>query len=120
MYATTMNVLVIQVGMKYSAAVSSAVQELKVKPTVLKIPVKPELSKLIADGTLTSADTAVPENLMDLYKEKMKMYAQVEEKFERDCISVYLLVKGQCSWNMILELKGFDEFDVIEQDFHLS
>ena len=107
-YATTMNALVIQVGIKYSAAVLSAVRELVVKPTILKILEKPELSKLIADGTLTSADTAVPDNLMDLYKEKMNMYARVENKFELDCTSVYLMVKGRCSLNMISELKGFD------------
>ena len=32
---------------------------------------------------------------------------------------MYLLVKGQCSPNIISELKRFDEFDIIEQDFHL-
>ena len=79
----------------------------------------PDLAELIADGTLPTGTKAVPTNRMDLYKGKMKMFARVEEKFERDCTSVYLLVKGQCSPNMISELNGFYEFDVIEEDFHL-
>ena len=118
-FATTINALIIQVGIMYSATVSSAVRELKVRPIILKIPVTPKLLKLIVDKTLATGDTAVPTNMIDLYKEKMKMFAQVEEKFKRDCTSVYLLVKGQCSLNMISELKGFEEFDVIKQDFHL-
>ena len=59
-FATTMNMLVIVVGTKYSAAVSSAVRELVVKPTMMKIPDKPELTKLIADGELEPSVKAVP------------------------------------------------------------
>ena len=96
-YATTMNMLVIQVGTRYSAAVTSAVQDLVVKPTMMKLLDKPELLQLIADRELTSADKAVPDNLMDLYKEEMKIYAREKNRFELDCRCVYLLVKGQCS-----------------------
>ena len=80
-YATTMNMLIILVGIKYSAAVSSAVRELVVKPTMMKVPDKPELSKLIADGEILTTATAVPDNLMDLYKEEMKMYAREKKRF---------------------------------------
>ena len=56
---------------------------------------------------------------MDLYKEEMKMYAREKKRFELNCRCVYLLVKEQCSPNMISELKGFDIFDTIEEEFHL-
>ena len=118
-FVTKMNMLVIVVGIKYSVAVSSAVRELVVKPTMMKIPDKPELSKLIADGELTSSDKVVPDNMMDLYKEEMKMFAREKKQFELDCRSVYLLVKEQYSPNMISELKEIDEFDVIKKSFHL-
>ena len=42
-YATTMKALVIVVGVKYSAVVSAAVRELKVRPAKLKIPEYPDL-----------------------------------------------------------------------------
>ena len=118
-YTTTINVLVIQVGTKYLAIVAAAIKELKVTPTALKIPVTPVLSDMIAAGTVPLGTTAVPQNYTDLYKEKMKMYAKTEEKFERDCMAVYQYCKGQCSPFMISELKGFDEFDTIEEQMHL-
>ena len=89
------------------------------KPQILKLPDKPELSKLISDGELLSTVTAVPDNLMNLYKEEMKMYAREKKRFELDCQSVYLLVKGQCSPKMFLELKGFDDFNRVKEEFHL-
>ena len=118
-HATTMAMLEIVVEMKYIAVVASAIRDLKERPVILKIPVKPELTTLQEYGTLESTDTAVPDNLMNLYKEKMKMYAREEKKFELDCQSVYLLVKGQCSPKIISELKGFDDFDTIKEEFHL-
>ena len=100
-YTTTMNALVVQVGTKYSAIVAAAIKELKVKPSALKLPVTPVLSDMIADGTLPTGTTAVPQNYKDLYQEKMKMYAKTEEKFERQCMDVYQYCKGQCSPFMI-------------------
>ena len=118
-YTTTMNALVIQVGTKYSAIVAAAIKELKVKPSALKLPVTPVLSDMIADGTLPSGTTAVPQNYKDLYTEKMKAYAKTEERFERQCMDVYQYFKGQCSPFMISELKGFDEYVTIEEEMHL-
>ena len=87
--------------MKYSAKVAAAIRDYKEKPSMMRVPKKPELSALIADGTLLSNDTIVPDNLMDVYKEKMKVYARTELKFEADCESAYSLVIGQCSLKMI-------------------
>ena len=56
---------------------------------------------------------------MDLYKEKMKIYAKVELKFEFDCESAFSLVVGQCSPKMISELKCHDEFDTINEEYQL-
>ena len=118
-HATTMAMLEIVVGMKYTASVASAIRDLKEKPAILKIPEKPELATLQGNRTLFSTATAVRDNLIDLYKEKMEMFARDKKKFEFDCQCVYLLVKGQCSPKMILELKGFDDFDTFEKEFHL-
>ena len=114
-----MAMLEIQVGMKYTASVTSAVRDLVVKPKMMKLPDKPELSKLIADKEILSIVTAVPDNLMDVYKKEMKMYAREKKRFELDSQCVYLSMKEQCSPKMISELKGFDIFDTIEEEFHL-
>ena len=42
-FTTTMNAFVMQVGIKYSTTVSAAARELKVRPTILKIPVTPRV-----------------------------------------------------------------------------
>ena len=47
-FATTMNALIIRVGIQYSATVLATVRELKVRPTILKIPVTPEFSEAIS------------------------------------------------------------------------
>ena len=91
-YATTIAMLEIVVTMNYTAIVASVIQDLKERPAMLKVPVRPDLVTLQANRTLTSTDTAVPDNLMDLYKEKMQKYAKVELKFELNFQSVYLLV----------------------------
>ena len=83
------------------------------------MPVTPVLLDMIADGTLPTGTTAVPQNYTDLYTEKMKMYAKTEEKFERQCMDVYQYCKGQCSPFMISEMKGFDEYETIEEEMHL-
>ena len=93
-HTTTMSMFEIQVGMKYTASVVLAVQDLVVKPKMLKLPDKPELLKLTADREVLLTVMAVPDNLMDLYKEEVKIYAREKKRFELDCQSVYLLVKG--------------------------
>ena len=100
-YAHSHKMLQIVAGVKYTAKVAAAIRDYKEKPSNLKAPIKPELSALIADGTLTRNDGVVPENLMDVYKESVKIYGRTELKFESDCESAFSLVIGQCSPNMI-------------------
>ena len=65
-FAHSHKMLQVVAGMKYSAKVNAAIRDIKEKPSMMKVPTKPELSALIADGTLRSSDTAVPDNLMDV------------------------------------------------------
>ena len=106
-------------GVIYSAAVLSAIRDLKDKPAMLKVPVKPTLTGLIPNGTLVDTTTVVSDNHLDMYTQKIKMNAKVEIKFELDCQRAYLLVKGQCSPKMIAKLKCHDDYGNIEKQFHL-
>ena len=72
-FAHTHKMLQVVAGMKYSAKVAAAIRDFKEKPAMMKVPVKPELSALVTTGTVLDTATAVPDNLMDVYKEKMKV-----------------------------------------------
>ena len=68
-YAHAMSRLQVIKGVRYSAVVLSAVRDLKERPVMLKVPVTPKLADLIANDTLISTDTVVPNEHNDLYTE---------------------------------------------------
>ena len=118
-FAHSHKMLQIVVGVKYTSKVAAAIRDYKVKPTNLRAPIRPELAALISDGTLLDTATAVPENFMDVYREKVKIYSKIELQFEQHCESAFSLVIGQCSPNMISELKCHDEYDAINDEYQL-
>jgi len=118
-FSHTHKMLQVVLGTKYTSNVSAAVKDYKETPTKMKAPVKPVLADLKLAGKVDAKATVVPDNLTDIYKEKVKTYSRLESKFEQDCESAFSLVIGQCSPLMISELKCHDEFDAISDEYNL-
>lgn len=72
---------------------------------MLKVPVKPKFADLNLNGTLQDTVIVVPDEHLDLYNKKMKIYAKIELKFETDFLRVYLLEVSQYSHKMDDKLK---------------
>jgi hypothetical protein len=84
-------------GTKYSAKVMQSLEDTKIHDWTRGMPRKP----LESD----SKSKNIPVEYMDRYNHKMKTHCKREDKFEVDMQLCYTVIHGQCTDDMLHELK---------------
>jgi hypothetical protein len=105
-------------GTKYSAEVMQSFEEMKLHDWTKGMPKKPiatDFSRVI-DKKIVPA-TEVPSEYMDRYIHKMKTHCKREDKFEVDMQLCYTVVHGQCTDDMLHELRCQKTYDSIKNSF---
>jgi hypothetical protein len=82
------------------------------------MPRKPQLSDFsILEGSKEVAATEIPSECMDRYIHKMKTHCKREDKFEVDMQLCYTVIHGQCTDDMLHELKCQQTYERIKSGF---
>jgi hypothetical protein len=93
-------------GTKYSAEVMQSLEDMKIHDWTRGMPRKPQLEGFkVLKGSVEKEATEVPSEYMDRYNHKMKTHCKREDKFEVDMQLCYTVIHGQCTYDMLHELK---------------
>ena len=111
-------------GTKYSAEVMQSLEEMKLHDWTKDLPKKPLKSKfdvVVAATDDTPASiikaTVIPSEHLDRYTHKMKTHCKREDKFEDDMQLCYTVIHGQCTDDMIHELKCQEKYEEVKVKF---
>ena len=116
-------------GTKYSAEVMQSLEEMELHDWTTGMPKKPILSDFdkeeeeASDSDDDDVDTkkkivitkatVIPAEYMDRYNHKIKTHCKREDKFETDMQLCYTVIHGQCTDEMIHELKCQEKYELI-------
>jgi hypothetical protein len=105
-------------GTKYSAEVMQSLEEMKIHDWTKGMPKKPIATDFnrVVDNQMVPA-IEVPSEYMDRYIHKMKTHCKREDKFEVDMQLCYTVVHGQCTDDMLHELRCQKSYDSIRSSF---
>jgi hypothetical protein len=105
-------------GTKYSTEVMMSIEEMRVHnwtATMPRRPIKADFDTSV-NGVQTKA-TTVPQEHLDRYDYKMKSHCKKEDKYEEDMKLSFTVVHGQCTDDMLHELKCQQGYENIKTDF---
>ncbi|OEU19808.1 hypothetical protein FRACYDRAFT_235871 [Fragilariopsis cylindrus CCMP1102] len=111
-------------GTKYSAEVMQSLEEMKLHDWTTGMPKKPILSDFDTETVDEDVDTkkktvkivkatTIPAEYLDRYLHKIKTHCKREDKFETDMQLCYTVIHGQCTDDMIHELKCQKKYEMI-------
>jgi hypothetical protein len=96
----------IYTGTKYSAEVMMSIENMEVYDWTTTMPRKPLTSDFDTSiGGTTSIATTIPQEYLDRYDYKIKSHCKREDKYEVDMKLSFTVVHGQCTDEMLHELK---------------
>ena len=111
-------------GTKYSAEVMKSLDDLVLHDWTKDMPKKPKKADFdtVIEATVDTAAsivkaTSIPGENMDRYVHKMKTHCKREDKYEVDMTLCYTVVHGQCTDDMLHELKCQATYEKIRNDF---
>jgi hypothetical protein len=105
-------------GTKYSAEVMQSLELMKIRDWTKGMPRKPMLADFnTLEGAVVVTAKDVPSEYMDRYIHKMKTHCKREDKFEVDMQLCYTVVHGQCTDDMLHELKCQKTYESIKSTF---
>jgi hypothetical protein len=106
------------VGTKYSAEAMMSIEEMKVHDWTSTMPRKPLKTDFdTVKGSTTVEADKVPQEHLDRYDYKMKSHCKREDKYEVDMSLCFTVVHGQCTDDMLHELKCQQKYDNIKSSF---
>jgi hypothetical protein len=105
-------------GTKYSAEVMQSLEDMRIFDWTRGMPRKPILTDFdTVTGSVTTPAIAIPSKYIDRYTHKMKTHCKREDKFEVDMQLCYTVIHGQCTEDMLHELKCQTTYETIKNSF---
>jgi hypothetical protein len=105
-------------GTKYSAEVMMSIENMEYYNWASSMPRKPIKSDFdTSTGGISNIATVIPQEYLDRYEYKIKSHCKREDKYEVDMKLSFTVIHGQCTDDMLHELKCQQKYESIRNNF---